>query len=75
MWGKIGMAKILLKSLQHYIGYVPIPPLYKDGNANTAFAHHAKRTYALYEVDYPFHIVVDKNLNHFDIKSIGHDDF
>jgi 9-cis-epoxycarotenoid dioxygenase len=47
----------------------------RDGTANTAFAHHQKKTYAMYESDLPFNIKVDRNEKQFDIKSIGFDDF
>lgn len=46
-----------------------------NGTANTAFAHHQKKTYALFESDLPFHIKVDRSEELFDIKSIGFDDF
>lgn len=75
MFGKVGMGKVLLKFLQINIGYIDYPPKKYDGTANTAFAHHAKRTYALYETDYPFHLLVDKKEDKLDIKSIGHDNF
>ena len=43
--------------------------------AQTAITHHAKRSYALLEVDHPFEVKVDKNSELFDIKSVGYDDF
>ena len=61
MDGKIGMFKMFLLLLQGSIGYVNPPEQFKAGTANTAFAHHSRRTYALYEVDYPFHIKIDRS--------------
>jgi len=43
--------------------------------ANTAIAHHSKKTFALNEVDFPFEVKVDKKPLEFDIKSVGYDDF
>jgi carotenoid cleavage dioxygenase-like enzyme len=43
--------------------------------ANTAMLHHARRTFALVEVDFPFHVKVDESEKQFDIKSIGYDDY
>lgn len=48
----------------------------KKATANTALLHHQKKTFALVEVDYPFHI--KSELDHkgnFDVRSIGHDNF
>lgn len=43
--------------------------------ANTAFMQHEKKTYAMHEQDFPFHIKIDRTKRDFDIKSIGHDNF
>lgn len=59
--GPIGIFKLFLKMFQAKIGYLPAEEKFKAGTANTAFAQHAKRTYALMEADYPFHIVVNKS--------------
>jgi carotenoid cleavage dioxygenase-like enzyme len=36
---------------------------------------HAKKTFALHEADFPFHVKVSETGKDFEIKSIGHDDF
>jgi hypothetical protein len=36
--------------------------------------NHAKRTFALVEVDFPFHVKAEQTSD-FDIKSIGYDDY
>lgn len=42
---------------------------------NTAIANHANTTFALYEVDFPFQIQVDRQQKSVDVKSIKFDDF
>jgi hypothetical protein len=37
--------------------------------------HHAKKTFALVEADYPFNIKFDRKDENLDIMSIGHDTF
>jgi len=76
VFGLSGLLKFIIAAIKGATGYfADWPPLYYGFAANTAFAHHSKRTYALYESDYPFHIVVDRKEDAFDIKSIGHDTF
>ena len=69
------LVKVLMNVLQEKIGYIYSCEKFKKGAANTAFAHHQKKTYALLEADYPFHIKLDKSKEKFDIKSIGFDNF
>jgi carotenoid cleavage dioxygenase-like enzyme len=71
-----GLAKATLFDLEKKVGYLggDIPKL-RDGTANTAFAHHQKKTYCMYESDLPYNIRVDRDEKNFDIKSIGFDDF
>jgi len=73
MMHKGGIFKVLFGTLKNKIGLTNVEDL-KAANANTAFAHHQKQTYALVEGDLPFRIKVN-NSNDFDITSIGHDDF
>lgn len=75
LFSAAGLLKALLFELKSAIGYLPRLDKFKKGAANTAFAHHQKKTYALLEADYPFNIKVDKSKDNFDIKSIGYDDF
>lgn len=72
----IGLIKAGLVGLKQKIGFMTkIEPL-ESATANTAFIHHSKRTFALVEVDYPFHIKPELNqMGNFDVKSIGHDNF
>lgn len=64
-----------MKKVQNDIGYTKFMHKYKNGTANTAFAQHGKKTYALVEADYPFNIKIDESKKNFDILSVGHDDF
>lgn len=54
-----GLFKTLMYMVKEKIGYVDSLHKYKNGAANTAFAHHSNKTYAMLEADYPFHIKVD----------------
>jgi len=77
LFNAAGLAKAALFGLQRKVGYKLGGDLkeHQNGTANTAFAHHQKKTYALLEADLPFNIRVDRNEKSFDIKSIGYDDF
>ena len=57
-----GLAKSALIGLEQKVGYKLGGDLeeYKGATANTAFAHHQKKTYAMYESDFPFQIRVDR---------------
>ena len=70
-----GMIKALIFKIQENVGYIPSLHKYKNGVANTAFAQHGDKTYALLEADFPFNIKVNQSEKNFDILSIGHDDF
>lgn len=77
LFNATGLAKAALFELEKKVGYKPGGDLKEPraGSANTAFAHHQKKTYAMFESDLPFNIKVDRNEKEFDIKSIGYDDF
>jgi len=61
--------------LEKRIGYIPKRHKFKSYQANTAIAHHSKRTFALVEVDFPLRIKVEKKPEKFDVKRIGYEDF
>ena len=67
--------KVGLFSLKRKIGYETFLPKFQQSQANTAFCHHQKRTYAMLEADLPFHIKIDRDDKGFDIRSIGFEDF
>lgn len=64
-----GLAKAALLGLEQKVGYKLGGDLkeYQNSTANTAFAHHQKKTYAMYESDFPFQIRVDRKEDSFDI--------
>ena len=66
---RYGLAKSLINGLLQKVGYKPGCDIsfYENGTANTAFTLHQKKTYALYEQNFPFQIKVDKNEKNFDI--------
>jgi len=70
-----GYMKMGLFALEQKVGYYPKLEDLKSAQANTAFVHHSKKTFALLEADLPFNIRIDRNEKNFDIKSIGYDDF
>jgi len=57
------------------IGYVPYLDPLESGSPNTSINHHAKRTYALVESNFPFQIRIEETEKSIDIKSVGEDRF
>lgn len=52
-------------------------PNFQNSTANTALIQHAKKTFALVEVDHPFEVMVNENKEsqNMDIGSVGYDTF
>ena len=57
---ELGIMNMPLELLMKLIGYKDGPKEYQTFAPNTAFAQHAKRTFALVEVSYPFKISIEK---------------
>lgn len=70
LFGKWGLLKSLMADLQISCDYLDDLGKLKSYTANTALCKHAKRVFALVEVDLPFELKVS-----IEVKSKGYDDF
>lgn len=70
-----GLMKAGLMALKGKVGLVPEHDQLKGNTANTAFTHHQKKSFALNEVNLPFHIQFERDDQKVNIKSVEHYDF
>lgn len=68
------LAKLFLIELTKFAGAKPDLPRGKEGTMNTALVHHNKKTYALYEGQYPFGLEINR-ADDLDVGSRDFEDF